>query len=316
MTKLGGDGEPGEDDDIANDVENVSGGSGGDRLTGDGLANILDAGPGNDVVNGGGGFDLVHGNDGSDNLNGGTGTDQLFGDAGNDTLFGAGDADTLHGGNGDDSLDGGTGADVLNGDGGKDTANYSTRSNAVTLTLDGAPNDGQSRENDLIKIDVENVSSGAGNDKINSVDGVAGRISCGRGTDTVTADAKDTVAADCELKNVAKLSRCSITRRSATMSRKGVVGIRINCAASGKGTLTLRKGRAKIGKKRFSVRSGRVKTVKVKLTKKGRRAVKRAKHHRLRIKATLSSVRKGKVRAARGTTRTVTIKASGRKRKR
>ncbi|MFL6060634.1 MAG: cadherin domain-containing protein [Marmoricola sp.] len=42
------------------------------------------------------------------------------------------------------------------------------------------------------------VCGGAGNDVINSYDGYADRISCGPGTDTVTADYKDAVSRDCE----------------------------------------------------------------------------------------------------------------------
>ena len=45
---------------------------------------------------------------------------------------------------------------------------------------------------------VDNFSAGDGNDTNFARDGVAETISCGTGTDGVTADAIDTPAADCE----------------------------------------------------------------------------------------------------------------------
>ena len=43
------------------------------------------------------------------------------------------------------------------------------------------------------------LNSGDGNDRIKARDGVAERISCGSGSDTVVADAPDVTAADCEI---------------------------------------------------------------------------------------------------------------------
>ena len=310
LTNFGGDGEAGEDDDIADDVEKVTGGVGNDTFIGDGAASILSGGGGNDTMDGGGGFDLMHGDDGNDTVNGGSGTDQVYGDGGNDTVLGGADADTLHGGAQNDSLDGGTGADVLNGNEGTDTANYAARTAAVDVALDGAPNDGASNENDLVKTDVESVSSGSGNDTIDSADGLAGKVSCGRGSDTVSSrDASDTIDGDCERVG-ASSNRCSFrATNSGRMSRSGVVRLRVNCPAAGRTALTLRRGRAKIGSKRFSVREGKVKTVRVKLSRKGRRAVNRARRNRLRVRVTLSTIRSGKVSAARGGTQTITIRA-------
>ena len=70
--------------------------------------------------------------------------------------------DTLVGGAHDDSLHGGTGDDTLNGNGGGDVLN-----------------------------------GGAGNDTIQARDGVVDRVDCGDGTDTVVADAVDSVV-NCE----------------------------------------------------------------------------------------------------------------------
>ena len=57
-----------------------------DKLTGDGLANVL---------NGWGGNDKVDGGDGDDTVRGGSGNDLLFGRAGNDTIAGLQGTDTV-----------------------------------------------------------------------------------------------------------------------------------------------------------------------------------------------------------------------------
>ncbi len=56
-------------------IENVTSGSGADRLTGNTLANTLISGAGNDTVNGGAGNDVIYGGDGNDSLTGGSGAD-------------------------------------------------------------------------------------------------------------------------------------------------------------------------------------------------------------------------------------------------
>jgi Ca2+-binding RTX toxin-like protein len=310
LTTLGGDGEVNENDDIAGDVEKVTGGSGNDTLIGNAGSNLLFGGEGADTINGGDGFDLLHGDGGADNLNGAGGTDLMFGDAGNDTLLGGSENDTLSGGDNDDSLDGATGADVINGNAGTDTANYAARTAAVNITLDGAPNDGQSGENDLVKHDVESVSTGSGNDTVNSVDGLTGKISCGRGTDTVTAsDKTDSISSDCEKKGIVALARCSISRSAKVKGR--VLSLRVTCPAAGKGTVTVRGAGARLGKKSFKARAGKRKTVKVKMSKKGRRALK--KNKRLRLRVTVSSIRSGKVKTGNGSKRTITIRVKGKR---
>ena len=49
----GGDGEADENDNIASDVENVTGGAANDTLIGDGAGNVLDGLGGDDTLNGG-----------------------------------------------------------------------------------------------------------------------------------------------------------------------------------------------------------------------------------------------------------------------
>jgi serralysin len=76
-------------------IENVTGGSGADKLTGNDVANVL------------------VGREGDDTLVGNAGADTLNGGAGKDVLQGGNDNDTLIGGAGQDTLTGGTGADAF-----------------------------------------------------------------------------------------------------------------------------------------------------------------------------------------------------------
>jgi Ca2+-binding RTX toxin-like protein len=85
----------GEGNDTILNIENVSGSTFDDTITGDGNINVLTGGAGNDVLHGGGG---------NDNLTGGAGIDQVFGDAGHDTLKWD-SADSFDGGDGFDTLD-------------------------------------------------------------------------------------------------------------------------------------------------------------------------------------------------------------------
>jgi Ca2+-binding RTX toxin-like protein len=193
-------------------------------------------------------------------ISGGVGNDELTGYAGNDTLDGGDGNDTMDGGEGNDQVLGGNGDDVVDGDGYKDPgsdvidggAGYDyfegwgqpeqlQRQPTVTLTLDGAANDGRPGENDNV-INVEDFqmyvvgsltgsdgpekfiiynpgNSGpstlvgrggddelVGNDFDDSVDGGAGNdhVEGGLGNDTVTGGpGRDTIYGD------ATASRCT-----------------------------------------------------------------------------------------------------------
>jgi Ca2+-binding RTX toxin-like protein len=80
----GNDGEAGERDTVAADIENIMGGNGADVLTGNGAANRIEAGAGNDRATGGDGDDTILGGQGDDTLDGGNGADTLDGDVGFD----------------------------------------------------------------------------------------------------------------------------------------------------------------------------------------------------------------------------------------
>ncbi len=129
-------------------IENVISGNGNDFLFGDDNANILDGGPGDDVIADFGGNDTLRGGAGHDNLFVGAGDDSVDGGldggaadygsdtagivgslatgivtgtlAGHDTLT---NIDVLRGGSGNDILTGSDGSDSLSGAGGNDTLN-------------------------------------------------------------------------------------------------------------------------------------------------------------------------------------------------
>jgi Ca2+-binding RTX toxin-like protein len=144
----------GIDEDRVRNVENVTGGSGNDQLTGDGLANALDGSNGNDVLDGKGGADAMTGGLGNDffvvdnagdkvfEANGaGTGLDTVsatlsfsiaaqfvenliltgsldinaIGNNLDNTLTGNSGRNDLAGAAGNDSLDGGGGVDTMAG---------------------------------------------------------------------------------------------------------------------------------------------------------------------------------------------------------
>lgn len=76
---------------------------------------------------------------GGDYLDGGAGNDVLNAAGSDDMLDGGAGTDTLNAGAGNDILRGGAGSDTLNGGDGIDTADYSTSSAAVMLTLPADP---------------------------------------------------------------------------------------------------------------------------------------------------------------------------------
>lgn len=87
-------------------IENVTGGTANDVITGDTLANRLVGLGGNDTLNGGAGNDTLIGGAGNDTLNGGAGTNSLSGGLGNDTYIVASATDVV-------SESGGDGIDLV-----------------------------------------------------------------------------------------------------------------------------------------------------------------------------------------------------------
>lgn len=110
------DGERGERDQVASDVEALTGGRGEDRLTGNRRDNELSGRQGADVLIGGRGDDGVYGH--------------------NIARSGERTADRLSGGPGDDTLAGSNGPNRMNGGGGRDTFT-AARGDDVILGADG-----------------------------------------------------------------------------------------------------------------------------------------------------------------------------------
>lgn len=160
---------------------------------------------------------------GDDNITGGIGDDQLRGGPGNDVIRGYGaplptfsfslntgftsrsayflyippaDNDALYGDEGSDVLIGGNGADVMYGGTGVDVADYSERTTAVSVSLDGFANDGSidawgyPAEFDNVYGDVENVRGGLANDTLRG-NANANALFGGAGNDTFFGGAGD-----------------------------------------------------------------------------------------------------------------------------
>jgi len=160
----------------ASQVENATGGNGGDVLAGNGLNNTLNGGNGDDTLIGGAGNDTLTGGNGDDALDGGSGNDNLTGGAGNDNLTG------------------GAGNDVLRGNAGSDTVAQTVDADQIltntTLTGDG---------NDTLQgIEQASLSGGSGDNTIDAsgftgvtiLHGMAGddTLLGGSGSDTLYGD--------------------------------------------------------------------------------------------------------------------------------
>jgi len=164
--------------------DSLNGYGGADTLNGEGGQDSLDGGAGNDTLNGGAGGDYGNGGDGDDTFNGDDGSDYFYAEPGNDTQ---------NGGGGDDQFYYGPGADAMSGGAGYDYVYFYDASADLSLTQDGAANDGAAGEGDNVGSDIEGLLGGSGNDTIvggaisNYVDGGDGNdlISGGAGSDNL-----------------------------------------------------------------------------------------------------------------------------------
>ena len=85
-------------------IENAKGGSGKDKIVGNGKSNHLEGGDGNDLLNGVRGTDFLYGGSGSDVLKGGKGRDRLYGSDGDDVLKGGTGRDRFYYDDGTDRI--------------------------------------------------------------------------------------------------------------------------------------------------------------------------------------------------------------------
>ena len=180
----------------------VTGTPGNDSLSGTPGHDVICGLAGNDVIRGLQGDDLLIGGPGDDQLFGGSGRDELRGDDGFDLLRGDDGADRSFGGAGGDTFRAtqgsaagvvGDGPDLMVGGADNDTVDYSLRTTAVRVTLDGAANDGASGEGDRAGVlvngisDIENIVSGTGDDVLIGNEQANFLVSRG-GVDRITGD--------------------------------------------------------------------------------------------------------------------------------
>ena len=200
--------------------DTLTGGSAGDVLDGGDGDDILDGGDGNDVIITGGGLDRVYGGDGIDTVVMDSTVDEIqsvslarkwqYSDdgwsyiegvenvttgAGTDIIQGSGDAnvldsgsgdDMLYAGGGDDTLVGGAGTDLLDGGDGNDTVVYETTDNLVVdLSSEWQVGNLNTSEGMDKLIDIENVTTGAGDDTLVG-DAGANTLTGGDGNDELT----------------------------------------------------------------------------------------------------------------------------------
>jgi len=167
--------------DTINTIENFTGGSGDDTITGDLSSNILKGGAGVDNIKGKTGLDVIYGDAGDDILSGGNDEDTLYGGADNDSIRGGIDDDTLYGGTGSDTLKGGVGDDTIYGGDasstttGDDWVSYEDAVDKLTVNL----GDGDADTNGLT--DTNGISVAIGADGYSK--GVSGDE--GQGTDSL-----------------------------------------------------------------------------------------------------------------------------------
>ena len=155
--------------DIIKNIENISAGSGNDKLYGTIANNSLQGNNGNDSIYGGHGNDRLVGGNGNDLLLGQYGNDTLYGGSGNDRLMGQQGQDTVYGAEGNDSLYMDSGNDTLDGGWHNDwlIINGTTSSN-VDLTRTSAQNTGYGI--DVIR-NIENIAGGSGADNLRGTSG-------------------------------------------------------------------------------------------------------------------------------------------------
>ena len=129
-------------------------------------------------------------------LLGGNGNDTLSGGKADDFISGGDGDDKLRGRDGDDTLVGGLGADEIAGGDGRDVADYSDRTENLTIKVGTHADDGALHEHDNVRDDIEAVVGGSGNDYLKncSKDGRPMELLGGPGNDTVIgADGADTL---------------------------------------------------------------------------------------------------------------------------
>jgi len=284
------DGEAAEGDNVADDVENVTGGSGDDNITGSSAANIIVGGAGNDVL-------LGERSDSAQDPNyTGSGNDSIFGGDGADAIGGGNGDNLLSGGNGDDSLYGGPGADSFDGGSGND--DLEALDGVVDAVNCGTGTDsGAADQDDVVSPSCEAVTLSTydpfGGDA--SGDGFdSSATDCGSGDGSTFFDSSGSTGGDpfagldgsCLDSQGAVCSAVRVARHAAIHG--GAVGIRVSLpkalaglglVCKGKLRLDALPGKArkpdakgvKIGSTSFSLKGGQAKRIDLQINRAGRR---------------------------------------------
>jgi Ca2+-binding RTX toxin-like protein len=266
--------------------------AGSDTYTNENLLanNDIDPDDGDDVVSSGPDDDFIDDSPGDDTQEGGEGDDDLDGTSGDDI----------------------NGNDVLNGGPGVDFVDYSGYGEGVNATLDDQPNDGRPGESDnLIQVEGiggtdfddsltgnnvanqldgddgdDRIAAQAGNDELfgddgddvinpgASPDGSRDFVFCGSGFDVALAEPVDAIDPSCERRGA------RIVGESAKVKRKNQAKVLVACPLDARdpcaGSLILLTGGKQISKAgAFDVSAGASGNAKVKLTGKGKKALKK-----------------------------------------
>jgi Ca2+-binding RTX toxin-like protein len=199
----------------------------------------------------------------------------LSGGGGNDKLSAFDYDDTVDGGAGDDTLTGGYGNDTITGGPGRDTIYADVSSTTCSYIQCRLPQ---------------------GNDTIDARDGEADQIDCGVGTDTVSMDAVDTAGPNCE--TVVKGGPgpgpgpgAGLTGKARKVSLRRALArgftVDVDAPGPGKVRIVAKSGKRKVATGKATARAaGRV-AVKVRFTKRGRKALRRARKAKLTLAVTL-----------------------------
>lgn len=197
----------GDRDDVASVLPffmdaTVSGAAGDDDLYADGDRGTVSGGAGNDTIRvNANGIATADGDAGDDQVAGVNEADSLLnGEGGNDLIVATGDIfSETHAGAGDDSVvvrteDIPATSATVTGDNGDDIITFLDPSSDSSDSHFDAGNG-----NDIVSGGAATVDGGNGNDSISVVGGtVDSTVTCGKGFDTVWADATDTIGSDCE----------------------------------------------------------------------------------------------------------------------
>lgn len=230
-------------------------------------------------------FTVFNTADGSTKMVGNGGDDKLTSFDHSDEVDGGAGNDTLAGGYGDDKVIGGPGRDQIHGDAPSSACNY------IQCRLP------------------------FGNDTIYAQDGEVDSIDCGIGNDTAYVDANDVVSgcenvvkgsgsAGPQAGDAAKGSALALKLRGTKLGKALRRGFVLDVAAPGKGKVSVvaRRGRKIVAKGAAKTKAAKKVAVKVRFTKQGKRALRRAKTAKLALTVTFTPAKGAKVTAKRAVT--------------